>query len=705
MENKFIIGKTYSGKKLRDIVSKYESQEGTDMGGFANENIRLKDNYILGQIDIQKLIESDTDLESFISDEYNPNDNVEYDYIRQPILLGTNEYSRKENIVLDGYHRVLQALYNKDKKIVAFINLDSADKIRYFNKGGLIAPNGQVSNLTPVQYELVRSKEFISWFGDWENNPSQASRVVDENGEPKVMYHGGRANFNVFENNNENKLSWTIGGNGFYFTSLYDNAYAYGENVLACFIKSNYILSNGKEHAFVNDYAMQKIKSNGADGIYFDGEILNTQGKYVMVADELVVFDPNQIKLADGSNTTFDSNNNDIRYKKGGMTNKGYVSKASKIDSNELKMNLGGELAKGIKAEQEHSETIAKFKRKGISVDDIAKSIALDHIKEDSKYYTKLEKMENKKFDGGGNITQEDNTFLYKINTELTLQGKGKWESDFEIIDNRDGQEFGEDASNWIVYNNVSGTSVDAKSKKDAEDIIKNAPAYEGMWNEGEPIDFYDLNPKQQANHKEEFNRQKQKTKNIIDVGGIDIKNITDISYEDNGNTILYGTKNNKTTISVNNLSQEDIKMELDFEKQMLNKEKNDLPNLIDGYNQIKNSFTFTLKEKDDIRKSVNSSIKNIEILEKIVIPFYESKLLKTQQGAVSEKQKTKNIIDTRIKGLQIALKVAKVENKDKIEKRIKGLDIAQKIKKFNTGGAVRKINYADGRKFRIRVK
>ena len=284
------------------------------------------------------------------------------------------------------------------------------------------------------------------------------------------------------------------------------------------------------------------------------------------------------------------------KYKQGGMTN----GKASKIDSNELKMNLGGnvhigesiefyertyadgtkerfsiedyekniypllekelkmnlggELAKGIKAEQEHSETIAKFKRKGISVDDIAKSIALDHIKEDSKYYTKLEKMENKKFDGGG-ITQEDNTFLYKINTELNSQGKGKWESDFEIIDNRDGQEFGEDASNWIVYNNVSGTSVDASSKKDAEDIIKNAPAYVGMWNEGEPIDFYELNTKQQENHREEFNRQKVKTKNLI---------------------------------------------------------------------------------------------------------------------------------DTRIRGLQIALKLAKAENKTKIEKRIKGLEIAQKIKNSN---------------------
>ena len=122
--NELIIGKTYSGKQVRDIVSKYESQEGTDMQGFAISYIKLKDNYILDYVDIQKLIENDIDLKAFISDEYNANENIEYDYIRQPILLGTNEYSKKQNTVLDGYHRVLQALYNKDKKIVAFTNLE-----------------------------------------------------------------------------------------------------------------------------------------------------------------------------------------------------------------------------------------------------------------------------------------------------------------------------------------------------------------------------------------------------------------------------------------------------------------------------------------------------------------------------------------------------------------------------------------------------
>ena len=48
----------------------------------------------------------------------------------------------------------------------------------------LLAPNGKPSNLTPEQYKLVRTPEFIHWFGDWENAPEKASSVVDENGEP-----------------------------------------------------------------------------------------------------------------------------------------------------------------------------------------------------------------------------------------------------------------------------------------------------------------------------------------------------------------------------------------------------------------------------------------------------------------------------------------------------------------------------------------
>ena len=54
-----------------------------------------------------------------------------------------------------------------------------------------LAPNGKPSNLTPEQYKLVRTPEFKAWFGDWQNDPANASKVIDEETkEPLVVYHG-----------------------------------------------------------------------------------------------------------------------------------------------------------------------------------------------------------------------------------------------------------------------------------------------------------------------------------------------------------------------------------------------------------------------------------------------------------------------------------------------------------------------------------
>ncbi|WP_428771386.1 zincin-like metallopeptidase domain-containing protein [Treponema sp. HNW] len=54
----------------------------------------------------------------------------------------------------------------------------------------LKAPNGRDTNLDERQWLEVRTKSFKRWFGDWEHNPDQASKVLDENGEPLVTYHG-----------------------------------------------------------------------------------------------------------------------------------------------------------------------------------------------------------------------------------------------------------------------------------------------------------------------------------------------------------------------------------------------------------------------------------------------------------------------------------------------------------------------------------
>ena len=95
------------------------------------------------------------------------------------------------------------------------------------SQGRLLAPNGKLSNLTEKQYAQVRTKAFKRWFGDWENDPANASKVVDENGEPLVVYHGTNAEFTVFDTS-KNDSSYK----GFYFTDSKEMAGSYKGDIL-----------------------------------------------------------------------------------------------------------------------------------------------------------------------------------------------------------------------------------------------------------------------------------------------------------------------------------------------------------------------------------------------------------------------------------------------------------------------------------------
>lgn len=79
-----------------------------------------------------------------------------------------------------------------------------------------LAPNGEQSELTQGQWKQTRTPEFKTWFGDWQNDPENASKVVDENGEPKVVYHGTMSDIEEFD---INKISIANQfGRGIYFS-------------------------------------------------------------------------------------------------------------------------------------------------------------------------------------------------------------------------------------------------------------------------------------------------------------------------------------------------------------------------------------------------------------------------------------------------------------------------------------------------------
>lgn len=119
-------------------------------------------------------------------------------------MINRGEYSNRELPVETlSQARARQEEYSKEMQdILANAKRDS--------KGNLLAPNGKKSNLTERQYAQVRTKAFKEWFGDWENDPENASKVVDENGEPLVVYHGTEfGNFTIFKNG---KVRATNGG-------------------------------------------------------------------------------------------------------------------------------------------------------------------------------------------------------------------------------------------------------------------------------------------------------------------------------------------------------------------------------------------------------------------------------------------------------------------------------------------------------------
>lgn len=197
----------------------------------------------------------------------------------------------------------------------------------------MLAPNGKQTKLNENQWLQVRTNFFLDWFGDWINNPEAASKVVDENGEPMVVYHGTSADFDSFSKN-------TIGKNfeqstlGFYFTNHpmadYSKGWYYGTNaseyannagdnpsVIPVFlsIKTPIDIDSGGWYSAIASVDTQRNDIQRWIEIgYEEGDGVIAEDKSLENTDRLyVAFEPTQIKSAISNNGEFDSSNPDIR--------------------------------------------------------------------------------------------------------------------------------------------------------------------------------------------------------------------------------------------------------------------------------------------------------------------------------------------------------------------------------------------------------
>ena len=193
------------------------------------------------------------------------------------------------------------------------------------------APNGKDTNLTEDQWLSVRTAAFKNWFGDWEHDPENASKVVDKNGEPLVVYHGTYGDFTVFDKAKIGSATdYGIWGRGFYFTNMENTPY--GNKKLALFlnIRNPFIFNDYKSAEEIGDYlniwdgnfheddrfGIFRPYATGAAQIADSAQERGHDGLIAVLGKwtEYIAFEPNQIKSSTDNRGTFDPKNPDITF-------------------------------------------------------------------------------------------------------------------------------------------------------------------------------------------------------------------------------------------------------------------------------------------------------------------------------------------------------------------------------------------------------
>ena len=155
------------------------------------------------------------------------------------------------------------------------------------------APNGNPTNLTERQWLQVRTKAFKDWFGDWINDPANASKVVDENGEPLVVHHGTDIEWNTFDASFNIRKKY---GTGLYTTTKDSSRHGTLQMDLFLNIKN----------PIINDVLTDDKTKEGYDGVLIKHDNSSRLG------DWYVAPTANQIKSATDNVGTFSKEDNNI---------------------------------------------------------------------------------------------------------------------------------------------------------------------------------------------------------------------------------------------------------------------------------------------------------------------------------------------------------------------------------------------------------
>jgi len=207
-------------------------------------------------------------------------------------------------------------------------------QISVIDLGGSVGKSRSQSNNSQTNYpEPSGRKIILSQLTGKVNN--DASKVVDENGEPLVVYHGTQSNITQFMRGQGGYAYFT---DAMDYASKFAGSYA-GSNMLPVYLNLTkpIDLTEFKENPISKNTFEKKLNDNGvvttsdysdpttawrhikSEGLKWDA---NGAGKDGFIFEEgngaraYASFDPNQIKSATGNNGQFSTSNNDIRFSK-----------------------------------------------------------------------------------------------------------------------------------------------------------------------------------------------------------------------------------------------------------------------------------------------------------------------------------------------------------------------------------------------------
>lgn len=201
-------------------------------------------------------------------------------------------------------------------------------------KASAQARNGYVSsirdagsNVKPKFANVTETQQFKRWFGDWQKKPRSASKVVNADGTPKVVYHGTGSEFWTFDLKKSGTRFGETAEGLFFFTNkkngYQDSAADYAATadgtprIVEAYLDIKRPLRIDSKGAYTPtayfDTHAEEIYTRYLEGDY-DGIIVENSDKASDDSAIYMVDNPNQIKSATDNIGTFDRGEEDIRY-------------------------------------------------------------------------------------------------------------------------------------------------------------------------------------------------------------------------------------------------------------------------------------------------------------------------------------------------------------------------------------------------------